>query len=117
MTIVFDPVKRSPGHRQHARLGALLDWVFLGGSDVEVLEEEEGSIAAERPEAQEKFKSSFSESGMKSFFAISRECRSMVRIEPASVRTKFGPAVSEDGYSNRQPSEGFSKTRNGGLGP
>lgn len=53
---------------EHARLQALLDWVFLGGSDIEVRQEEDGSITADRPETQEKFKSYFSESGMRSFF-------------------------------------------------
>jgi GAF domain-containing protein/biotin carboxyl carrier protein len=53
---------------EHARLQALLDWVFLGGSDVEVRQEEDGSITADRPETQEKFRSYFSESGMRSFF-------------------------------------------------
>jgi GAF domain-containing protein/biotin carboxyl carrier protein len=53
---------------EHARLEALLDWVFLGGSDVEVRQEEDGSITADRPETHEKFKSYFAESGMRSFF-------------------------------------------------
>jgi RND family efflux transporter MFP subunit len=53
---------------EHARLQALLDWVFLGGSDIEVRQEEDGSITADRPETQEKFKTYFSESGMRSFF-------------------------------------------------
>jgi RND family efflux transporter MFP subunit len=52
----------------HSRLEALLDWVFLGGSDVEVRQEEDGSIATDRPETEEKFKTYFAESGMKSFF-------------------------------------------------
>ena len=53
---------------EHSRLEALLDWVFLGGSDAEVRQEEDGSITTDRPETQEKFKSYFTESGMRSFF-------------------------------------------------
>ena len=53
---------------EHARLEALLDWTFLGGSDVEVSQNESGAVSAERPETQEKFKSYFAESGMRSFF-------------------------------------------------
>jgi RND family efflux transporter MFP subunit len=53
---------------EHARLEALLDWAFLGGSDVEVSQDESGAVSADRPETQEKFKSYFAESGMRSFF-------------------------------------------------
>lgn len=53
---------------EHSRLESLLDWVFLGGSDAEVRQEEDGSITTDRPETQEKFKSYFTESGMRSFF-------------------------------------------------
>jgi GAF domain-containing protein/biotin carboxyl carrier protein len=53
---------------EHARLETLLNWSFLGGSDVEVSQDESGNVTADRPETQEKFKSYFAESGMRSFY-------------------------------------------------
>lgn len=50
------------------RTEALLEWVFFGGSDVAVTREDDGKIVTDRPETEEKFKTFFEGSGMRSFF-------------------------------------------------
>jgi RND family efflux transporter MFP subunit len=52
------------------RLEDLLQWVFLSGSDVAVMQTEDGQITAERPETVEKFRAIFQETGLRSFFGV-----------------------------------------------
>lgn len=52
------------------RTEALLEWVFFGGSDVAVTRHEDGTIATERPETEEKFRAFFSESGRNAFYGV-----------------------------------------------
>jgi GAF domain-containing protein/multidrug resistance efflux pump len=47
----------------------LLQWVFLSGSDVNVTQHEDGTLLADRPETEEKFRALFSETGLKAFYA------------------------------------------------
>ncbi len=51
------------------RTEELLQWVFLSGSDVNVTEREDGTLLADRPETEEKFRSLFSETGLKAYYA------------------------------------------------
>ncbi|MDQ2979290.1 MAG: GAF domain-containing protein, partial [Acidobacteriota bacterium] len=48
----------------------LLQWVFFSGADVNVTAQEDGSISADRPETEEKFRAFFAESGLKSFLGV-----------------------------------------------
>ena len=52
------------------RMEQLLQWVFLSGSDTSVTQDEEGEIIADRPETEEKFRTVFQETGMRSFFGV-----------------------------------------------
>jgi len=52
------------------RTEELLAWVFLGGSDVSMTLEDDGRLAADRPETEEKFRVFFKESGLRSFYAV-----------------------------------------------
>ncbi len=47
----------------------LLQWVFLSGSDVNVTQQENGTLLADRPETEEKFRALFSETGLRAFYA------------------------------------------------
>ncbi|HWC66227.1 MAG TPA: efflux RND transporter periplasmic adaptor subunit [Thermoanaerobaculia bacterium] len=51
------------------RIEELLEWVYGAGHPVSVRREEDGSIAADRPETEEKFRAYFDASGMNSFHA------------------------------------------------
>jgi GAF domain-containing protein/multidrug resistance efflux pump len=51
------------------RTEELLQWVFLSGSDVNVTEQEDGTLLADRPETEEKFRALFGETGLKAFYA------------------------------------------------
>ncbi len=48
----------------------LFQWVYFSGSDVNVTEAEDGTISADRPETEEKFRVFFQESGLKAFFGV-----------------------------------------------
>ncbi|MGH9317785.1 MAG: efflux RND transporter periplasmic adaptor subunit, partial [Thermoanaerobaculia bacterium] len=50
------------------RTDELLQWVFLSGSDVNVTQREDGSLAADRPETEEKFRVFFEQTGLKAFY-------------------------------------------------
>lgn len=52
------------------RMEELLQWVFLSGSDAAVTQTETGEISADRPETEEKFRSLFQETGLRSFFGV-----------------------------------------------
>lgn len=52
------------------RMEELLQWVFLSGSDAAVTQTEEGEIAADRPETEEKFRALFQETGLRSFYGV-----------------------------------------------
>ncbi len=52
------------------RLDDLLNWVFLSGTDVAVVQTEDGEINAERPETVEKFRAIFAETGLRSFVGV-----------------------------------------------
>jgi RND family efflux transporter MFP subunit len=52
------------------RSEALLEWVFFGGADVAVTRREDGTIATDRPETEEKFRTFFDESGRNSFYGV-----------------------------------------------
>ena len=51
------------------RLEELLQWVFFSGHDVSVTKRADGTIAADRPETEEKFRTVFAEGGLASFHA------------------------------------------------
>ena len=59
--------RKSPEIR---RTEDLLQWVFLSGSDVNITEQEDGTVSAERPETEEKFRVLFRETGLKSYYAV-----------------------------------------------
>jgi len=48
----------------------LLEWVYFGGSDVAVARSDDGSIEADRPETQEKFRSYFEQTSYTAFYAV-----------------------------------------------
>ncbi|HKD17137.1 MAG TPA: efflux RND transporter periplasmic adaptor subunit, partial [Thermoanaerobaculia bacterium] len=52
------------------RLDDLLNWVFLSGTDVAVVQTEDGAINAERPETVEKFRAIFQETGLRTFVGV-----------------------------------------------
>ncbi|HEY1252918.1 MAG TPA: efflux RND transporter periplasmic adaptor subunit [Thermoanaerobaculia bacterium] len=52
------------------RMDELLQWVFLSGSDAAVSQDEDGTITADRPETEEKFRAVFQETGLRSFFGV-----------------------------------------------
>ncbi len=54
---------------ENRRTEELLQWVFWSGSDANVTLEEDGTLRADRPETEEKFRTFFQESGLKSFYA------------------------------------------------
>jgi RND family efflux transporter MFP subunit len=49
------------------RLEELLQWVFFSGQDVSVTETSDGTVTADRPETEEKFRAVFRETGLRSF--------------------------------------------------
>jgi RND family efflux transporter MFP subunit len=59
-------VKRSEPDAK--RMEELLQWLFLSGSDASVALLDDGTVTAERPETQEKFRAIFQETGLRSFF-------------------------------------------------
>jgi GAF domain-containing protein/multidrug efflux pump subunit AcrA (membrane-fusion protein) len=59
--------------RKNARVQdteALLEWVFISGSDVAVSQDADGKIEADRPETEEKFRAFFAQSGFRSFHGL-----------------------------------------------
>jgi RND family efflux transporter MFP subunit len=48
----------------------MLEWVYYSGSDVLVSQQEDGTILADRPETQEKFRTFFGETGYRSFYGL-----------------------------------------------
>jgi RND family efflux transporter MFP subunit len=52
------------------RMEDLLQWVFLSGSDASVAQNEDGTVSADRPETEEKFRAVFQETGLRSFFGV-----------------------------------------------
>jgi RND family efflux transporter MFP subunit len=52
------------------RTADILEWVFGGGADVSVVENEDGTLETDRPETTEKFRTFFAESALKSFYGI-----------------------------------------------
>jgi RND family efflux transporter MFP subunit len=52
------------------RMEELLQWVFFSGSNIAVIQREDGSLMADRPETEEKFRAVFRESGMRSFYGV-----------------------------------------------
>lgn len=64
---VMELDRKSPEIR---RMEELLQWVFLSGTDVAVTEEEDGRLAADRPETEEKFRAFFQETGLKAFYGV-----------------------------------------------
>jgi RND family efflux transporter MFP subunit len=48
----------------------LLEWVFFGGADVVVTQDADGTIQADRPETQEKFRAFFQQTGFRSFHGL-----------------------------------------------
>jgi RND family efflux transporter MFP subunit len=52
------------------RLEEMLQWVYYSGSDVAVTQEENGTIVADRPETEEKFRAYFKDSGFRSFYGV-----------------------------------------------
>ncbi len=52
------------------RMEDLLQWVFLSGTDTAVTQTEDGEITADRPETEEKFRTLFQETGLRSFFGV-----------------------------------------------
>ncbi|MGA7990242.1 MAG: GAF domain-containing protein [Thermoanaerobaculia bacterium] len=52
------------------RSEALLEWVFFGGANVAVTRREDGTIATDRPETEEKFRTFFDESGRNAFYGV-----------------------------------------------
>lgn len=52
------------------RLAPILEWVFYGGSDITITQDEDDRIETERPETEEKFRNYFSETGMHSFIGL-----------------------------------------------
>ena len=58
--------RKSPDVRKTEEL---VQWVFFSGADVNVTEQEDGTIVADRPETEEKFRALFRETGLKAFYA------------------------------------------------
>ena len=52
------------------RTEALLEWVFFGGANVAVTRREDGTIATDRPETEEKFRTFFDESERSAFYGV-----------------------------------------------
>ena len=52
------------------RMEDLLQWVFLSGSDASITQTEDGEISADRPETEEKFRTLFRETGLRSFYGV-----------------------------------------------
>ncbi|HEY7862861.1 MAG TPA: GAF domain-containing protein, partial [Thermoanaerobaculia bacterium] len=52
-----------------ARTEEILQWVFLSGADVNVTEAEDGTLSADRPETEEKFRAFFAAQEIKAFYA------------------------------------------------
>jgi GAF domain-containing protein/biotin carboxyl carrier protein len=48
----------------------LVQWVFFGGSDLAVTQEEDGTVRTERPETQEKFRTFFAQTTFRSFHGL-----------------------------------------------
>jgi RND family efflux transporter MFP subunit len=52
------------------RTEELLEWVFLGGANVAVTRQEDGTIETDRPETEEKFRAFFEASGRNAFYGV-----------------------------------------------
>lgn len=52
------------------RLENLLQWTYFSGADISVTQSQDGQIATDRPETQEKFRAHFQESGFRSFYGV-----------------------------------------------
>jgi RND family efflux transporter MFP subunit len=52
------------------RLEDLVQWVYFSGSNVSVTQDEDGRIVADRPETEEKFRTVFGETGLRSFYGV-----------------------------------------------
>ena len=52
------------------RMEELLQWVYLSGTDTAVTQTDDGTITADRPETEEKFRALFEETGLRSFFGV-----------------------------------------------
>jgi RND family efflux transporter MFP subunit len=48
----------------------LLEWVFFGGANLSVTQDDQGTIDADRPETEEKFRAWFAATGFRSFHAL-----------------------------------------------
>lgn len=48
----------------------LLEWVFFGGNDLVVTQDDDGAIQADRPETREKFRAYFQQIGFRSFHGL-----------------------------------------------
>jgi RND family efflux transporter MFP subunit len=48
----------------------LLEWVYFGGTDLSVMQEDDGTIRADRPETEEKFRAYFAQTGFRSFHGL-----------------------------------------------
>jgi len=51
-------------------LADLLEWVFFGGADLSVTQDDDGQILTDRPETEEKFRAYFAQTGFRSFHAL-----------------------------------------------
>ncbi|HYK42745.1 MAG TPA: GAF domain-containing protein [Thermoanaerobaculia bacterium] len=59
--------------RKDARVRAesdLLEWVFFSGSDVAVIQDDQGKVLTDRPETEEKFRGFFQQTGFRSFHGL-----------------------------------------------
>jgi RND family efflux transporter MFP subunit len=52
------------------RSAEMLEWLYYSGTDVAVTQEDDGTIVTDRPETQEKFKTFFADSGMRSYYGV-----------------------------------------------
>jgi RND family efflux transporter MFP subunit len=48
----------------------LLQWVYYSGTEVRVTQDEDGTIVADRPETEAKFRELFRETGLRSFYGV-----------------------------------------------
>ncbi len=58
------------GRADLKRTTEILEWVYGGGADVAVVENEDGTLETARPETTEKFRAFFAEGKLKSFYGI-----------------------------------------------
>jgi RND family efflux transporter MFP subunit len=52
------------------RTAEILEWVYGGGVDVSVVQDEDGTLETDRPETTEKFRAFFADNNLKSFYGI-----------------------------------------------